>query len=417
MHILKTAKFPRLICVLLLALAVTTGRGAIGQNSGGVLRSHGTINIILANRNGLVAITDSRLSSNGRAVSRGQKLFRVDDHTVCTVAGFYMDSGVPIKRADGQTMYPTYTSISNILRDYFRGHTSPIEPNLLASALSQSLNFVTTIDKINGAPDQPAGSQITLAGYRGGKLYISQIFLVPTVVEGRVAYQVYPQKEKVVEGALVFATAGLDQIAQSSLNYPKEAASTNPLDGRRLKARDPMMEKLDAAKSRDDGANLSIEDLIELGRDLEVKTAKAYPNEVGDDIETAVLFDDHVQTFQQPVDERTEPSRLPYTTISGLSASGVSFGTSESSYTLMEYSSLAEMSISLDGSLFLSDSFTRCHLLYRGAADVFFDPSNIIVNSELDLGPSVRDDDPVVTRMKALYPELQVRRISVSSEP
>jgi|ERR1700733_233567 len=169
----------------LIAATLIAG-SAFGQGSEGILRSHGTINIILANRNGLVALTDSRLSSNGQPVLRGQKLFKVDDHTVCAVAGFYMDSGVPLKRADGQTMYPIYTSISNILRGYFRANTSPIDPNRLASTLSQSLSFVTTIDKIAGSPHQPEESQITLAGYRGGILYISQIFLVPTIVGGRI---------------------------------------------------------------------------------------------------------------------------------------------------------------------------------------------------------------------------------------
>ncbi len=395
----------------LIAATLIAG-SAFGQGSRRVLRSHGTINIVLANRNGLVAVTDSRLSSNGRPVSRGQKLFKVDDHTVCAVAGFYIDSGVPLKRADGQTMYPTYTSISNILRSYFRANTSPIDPNRLASVLSQSLGFVTTIDRIAGTPDQPAESQITLAGYRGGTLFISQIFLVPTVVGGRIEYQAYPQKEKQVEGGLIFATAGLDQIAQSSLNDPKQAVSTNPFDGRPLKAHDTMMEKLELAKSKDDGANLSIEDLIELARDLEVKTAKAYPNVVGDNVEMAVLSDDHLQTFQQPVEESIEPSRLPYTDISGASASGVSFGASGLTFLLTQYSSMAYVPIPLDGGLFLGDSFSNCHLIYRGTEDVFFDPSNVVVNSELDIGPSVRDDDPVLTRLKTLYPRLQIRRIS-----
>ncbi len=396
----------------LLAASFITG-SALGQKTSGVSPSHGTINIFLANRNGLVAVTDSRLSYNGKPVARGQKLFKVDDHTICAVAGFYMDGGVPLKRANGQTLYPAYTSISDILRDYFRANPSPIDLKRLASALTQSLNFVATVDKVNGTTNEPAESQITLAGYRDGNLYVSQLFLVPAVINGRIEYQVHPQKEKLVKRGLTFATAGLDHIAQSSLNDPKEATSVNPYDGRPLKANDPMMEKLSVAKLREDGSNLSIEDLTELARDLEVKTAKAYPNEVGDDIETAVLFDGGVQTFEQPVDEHIDVNKLPYTKISGASASGVSFGTSESSYALMEYSSLASMAISLDGSLFLSDSFTRCHLIDRGAAEVFFDPSNAVVDSELDLGPSVRDDDPFVLRMKNLYPELQIRRIPV----
>jgi 20S proteasome alpha/beta subunit len=54
----------------------------------------GTINVVFANANGIVALTDSRLSARTpsgqlRALSQpGQKLFQLDEATVCTFAGF-----------------------------------------------------------------------------------------------------------------------------------------------------------------------------------------------------------------------------------------------------------------------------------------------------------------------------------------
>jgi len=52
--------------------------------------SHGTVNILLANKNGLVAVTDSMLTfSNGSHQPIGRKLFKIDDRTICTIAGSY----------------------------------------------------------------------------------------------------------------------------------------------------------------------------------------------------------------------------------------------------------------------------------------------------------------------------------------
>jgi hypothetical protein len=55
---------------------------------------HGTVNIILANKNGLIAVTDSRLSSpQGLAMGSAQKLFKLDSKTICTIAGQYSLGG------------------------------------------------------------------------------------------------------------------------------------------------------------------------------------------------------------------------------------------------------------------------------------------------------------------------------------
>ena len=59
---------------------------------------HGTINVVIANGGGIVVLTDSMLTetrqdAHGQKTSRqlpqpGQKLFRIDDHSVCAFAGF-----------------------------------------------------------------------------------------------------------------------------------------------------------------------------------------------------------------------------------------------------------------------------------------------------------------------------------------
>ena len=67
----------------------------------------GTVNIVLANANGIVVLTDSNQTGyrpNGESFTTpvpGQKLFRIDDRTVCTIAGF------------GSTFLPTFPEFTS----------------------------------------------------------------------------------------------------------------------------------------------------------------------------------------------------------------------------------------------------------------------------------------------------------------
>jgi hypothetical protein len=56
--------------------------------------THGTVNIALANANGMVLETDSMLSSNGiPQLQSGRKLYKADDHTVYMIASFFSALG------------------------------------------------------------------------------------------------------------------------------------------------------------------------------------------------------------------------------------------------------------------------------------------------------------------------------------
>ena len=70
--------------------------------------AHGTINIVLANENGLVVLTDSMITAGDRQLPEpGQKLFKLDDRTVCAIAGF-VSAPAPIRAL--------YTSTSAIIQ-------------------------------------------------------------------------------------------------------------------------------------------------------------------------------------------------------------------------------------------------------------------------------------------------------------
>jgi hypothetical protein len=79
------------------------------------LPSHGTVNIILANPQGMIIMTDSMLSSDGKPEFYGEKLFRFDESTYLTLAGQYVEPGPDF----GQTQqYPAIQVIPALINDF-----------------------------------------------------------------------------------------------------------------------------------------------------------------------------------------------------------------------------------------------------------------------------------------------------------
>jgi hypothetical protein len=79
--------------VLLLLLSAPNLVGAQQQAAASSL--HGTVNIVLANADGIVVLTDSMLTDENRhqLPRPGQKLFVLDNKSVCTIAGLYERAG------------------------------------------------------------------------------------------------------------------------------------------------------------------------------------------------------------------------------------------------------------------------------------------------------------------------------------
>ena len=78
------------------------------------LPAHGTVNILLANSSGIVAVRTSRLRFRGIQTGSGQKLFKLDDHIDCTIAGWY---SAPDPQVD-PTSFTYQTSIPKLMQMY-----------------------------------------------------------------------------------------------------------------------------------------------------------------------------------------------------------------------------------------------------------------------------------------------------------
>ncbi len=214
--------------------------------------SHGTVNILLANKNGLVAVTDSMLTfGDGTHRPIGRKLFKNDDRTICTIAGSYTayvpppDLGLDVRKV--------VDSLSIRLR------TNPI------TKLSSKLELLTRLLKIALQSDNLTSQiafgrantrepiQLTMAGYDDdGQLRIEQVDLLvdPSSTQKNVQVQLPTSATspthltpiceiansssadsleiKTIRKDFVCRLAGYKDVAESLLIDPERYKGTNP---------------------------------------------------------------------------------------------------------------------------------------------------------------------------------------------
>jgi hypothetical protein len=321
-----------------------------------------------------------------------------------------MYTGIPMKQKTGVEEYPAYASIASLLSDYFQTHNENFDLNQLSEVLTFSLDMATNSYKA-AESDPFEESDVTLASYRNGKLIISKLILRPRPISnGGVTYDRDIQPEIEVDKRFVSSTSGIDSIVRQSLADPTLAEMTDPYDGKKFSAPDPVMENLSDAIAHDGGSSLSTEEMVEIARDLEKRTASHYV-EVGDDVQTAVLSNGKIESFENLVDPIKEPPKPPFQYFRFLHIKGplLQLGTQQNGYLFVMNSSFEGMTLPLDRSLYLWVDASNCILRYNGVGNVYFDKNNNVRNSILEIGPRVSMTDPVVVDLTKRYPELVVK--------
>jgi hypothetical protein len=157
------------------------------------------VNILLANKNGLVVVTDSRLSDGRHPLKKeAQKLFQIDDRTVCTIASWYSNSG-PLIDPDrtGKPSSPAMLAVPGIIQSAVYSMESrhlSIEKKMsfLEHSFEFAILFVANINRAAGIRVPPVESdwtsEITLAGFDdNGVLKILQTDLVPEFRGGEIS--------------------------------------------------------------------------------------------------------------------------------------------------------------------------------------------------------------------------------------
>jgi hypothetical protein len=368
---------------------------------------HGTINVALGNKNGIIVLTDSMLTSGGNH-SLGQKLFKLDDRTVCAIAGFvYAPAVLPDLSTGTGSVIREYVQISasqppqrlaerlRTLAYIFEGYLDLISNTRLASAQATPLDLYRL--------------QIIVAGYdldgkpRIGKIGLKLVWfldtLQSTVEEATIA--------NVPEG-LTWKLSGMPDVAIRLLQHPE------------LIADDPDLNRYKDSMHSDKGSSLTIENIVGLAKRLAHYTALEHP-EVGGNNQIAVLTGPHSLKIEQA---HFQDPPLPLVNFD-LEVEGLFVGNvgnvaalrrvaNHVIYIRCSFSGMTQIQ-ELDDNFFIGNQFRNTVLTYNGGK-VAFDDSNRVSDSILVVGPLIRPDDGTVRKLAQEFRWARIRR-NFSSGP
>lgn len=392
---------------------------------------HGTINIVLANKNGIIAVTDSRLS--GGQSNSGRKLFRIDDHIVCTVAGQYSLPGPRLGSLGlvGSALLPTIVSNFAAKRKEHPDHLN-IETMLvhLANEIAFTFDIAFNLNQIQDIPvNNHQNVKVTLAGYDNQEIRIAQISLTYSQTPGGIVrYLVSPPAvQTATDDKFIYGLGGIDLEADSILKHPE-----------RYSALDPAIKTYADAKQASKDNSLSGHEMLTLAEAIEYRTAFTYPRYVGGAVEEAVLEHGAITFFtdqRSPTDIDAETQSLlahstylHFNIMDEPNLSGrwcISLGSKArtrgiSGIGMVVVDPLAVFLVSngrfagckqdLDQLAFTHTIFVGVSLIYSGSPFSILDKTNTINNSTLQLGSNVKENDPFVKEIMRQYPNLKVIR-------
>jgi hypothetical protein len=379
--------------------------------------SHGTVNVILANENGLVAVTDSMLTYtpvDHRPV--GVKLFKIDDQTICTMAGLY-DSPGP----GGDASFTA--DIPQMLSDYVRtgspglSHRSFTEKvaslsSMIEFELSASLQALVAADSRYPVENGNLGLLLTVAGYdKDGSLKIADLTFVAERIDKGVRFKSVKRPPSAVMPLCSFATetqivappdgtqhvqplvrqigksffcevAGIPEVAEKALNRPSDYRQNVKL--------------MSYAKAKAEGRTLSLREMRELAvesvrlTEVDETTKKRY--EVGGPTQIAVLSGGKLIEEPRPNPSQKLGRSLPSVNISGTRTTCPSPGAAAFTVDGMPIQMQIEMTRctqKIDGIVFHDSIFTDDQMSYLGGQPFIFADTNEVRGSTLHLGPNV----------------------------
>jgi hypothetical protein len=369
----------------------------------------GTVNIIFANANGIVALTDSNQTVNGLSTSRvpGQKLFRLDEHTVCTIAGFASVSHL---------QYPTLTtSAAAVLDRYVKelaksggSHSFREKLGSLEFLLDQLLASLGNMERLDKRQTQEYVFELVLAGYDlDGTVRISKVrFDANLSAEGVFRPVITPISDKIAGRELVHETAGIGGAAvENILEYPAQFAD------------EPEIKSYAQSKSKDQGASLHIADMVSLAKSLAQHSAVVNRDtkdktfwRVGGPNQIAVFEKGALKSIDLPT-EMFEPRKLdmaPFFLVMDTHLSTSSHYTyliqiKDNKIWLFLKSSFDGGRMALDGVYYFEDKFRNVTLYYDGGV-LGFDQSNQVSDCVLSLGPHADRASAAVQQLMARFP-------------
>lgn len=405
------------IAALLFQTAVCT-LTAFGQNERPAATIpetlQGTINAILANGNGLVAVTDSLLSSKVQQNPpwQGRKLFKLDDRTICTVAGFYRQPGPDF----GPYGAGARAALNQVERAYVERRTSyisvmSVEQKLqtFTNAVAFSFGVASTAAIVSGIPVPKEDIVISVAGFDvDGSLKVGQVDLLPRLVNTSIEY--VPSNSMLLTVDKILAQpvlAGMPVCARDVLDHAEKYSDKYPSVARYAKS-----------MAANKGRSLTLRDLLNLGESLEAESSACHPNEVGGKVETATLENGAISSIDNEIppgvdiDQLVEPKAPVFTVLVGTMSRrkypGPLLDAGPNTAVMIIGGVFENTMLRLDNVIVTGASFDSCAFFYSGSPLSVFDGTNTVKNSTLQLGKGVDAGSPFVVQLKNAFPDLKI---------
>jgi hypothetical protein len=352
----------------------------------------GTVNIALANAKGIVLLTDSVESIGG--VPRpepAQKLFRLDDKTVCSFAGFASETG--------WTAPLLNTEVSGIIEDFRDQLSSKPVPELEAKLRALGFLVGFYIDLVSNRYDVLRGTakpgdyvfQLMVAGYDAdGSAKIEKLVLTPEILVQPDGHRIWSSTMSPVEVSevghkFVRQLNGIEDVSKAVLDHPEA------FDNEAVR-------KYARSMKQNGGESLTLDEMAALASYMAAQTAKR-TKLVGPPDQIATLSNSRILSIKQP----------PFADAPRPMKAGVFINLKETGgeklipgngvhfiYIRDEFDGVVSPRLQLDGQFFYGCEIRDSILEYSGGL-TDFGPTNRVTNTVVLPGPG-----PVVSTTSIL---------------
>jgi 20S proteasome alpha/beta subunit len=276
---------------------------------------HGTINVVLANKNGMVVLTDSMLTAGDEQLSTpGKKLFRLDDHSVCAIAGIIASPSGSYKELDLSTV----AAVDDYASQIGVGPPISIGQKLreLAFLLNINISAVENVRNANGKSLNPDSYvlQLIVAGYdTDGVLKIGKVNLRSRNRQGNFDSEIESGQIRSVTDNLEREFSGIPDKAELIMAHPETVTQ------------DDAISAYYTSLKSDLGRSLTLGQMTELAKRLKYYSTLAH-REVGGPDQIALLQNGKITSFwQPPFPNSAQARRFSLIVASSFSGSSVLF--------------------------------------------------------------------------------------------
>jgi hypothetical protein len=344
----------------------------------------GTVNIVLGNANGIVALTDSLQTGLG-VHRKAQKLFVLDDRTICTIAGF-------ASRELPNDISVVATDVINEYVDSSGNRSKSFDEKfaLLRIIFEIELGGIGNVKKLTIEDAGRFEFELILAGYDlDGAARVRKLVLKPHLEDGFFQVRSQVESDKVIIDDLQAVSAGVgedavDAILGNPTAFPQE----------------PELSNFAKAKLKNATNNLSLEDLSALAACLGRHAFIWHSSVIDTQFQIAVLRKD------RPI-MRTGFSEIRLTHLTEFySTSGLIFdgggvpgielfgAVPQGSIAVFYHQGFRNGGLPIDNAVFYKSAFSNVTLRYNGGALRF--EVNDVKDCELFLGTqAVKNPDAV----------------------